>query len=263
MAVRGVPGLLRRTSRILSHPRNCNERWNRTTLLVDGFDLNDEPSSTCSVAVPGASLNGADVTRSRMSGEVDQGTPRGAPPGLAKTIHAQCFSRPLIRNCIGLAAFLGMPDEGACFYSEDVNTMNDPRSFHRFRGTAARRGGTDGLSQIGVDFQAREYDRQEDGAAERVRVFVETTFESRHRGERSFSDRDAHCDGHRSAGPTSIVCEAAPSEAVTIGIVAAAVEVIASIGKPCRAVFGIALGGRSRRGSSVTSQGRKGERGTA
>ena len=89
-----------------------NERWNRNVLVMG--DLNDEPNDRSVVQELRAS-SGLD----RIEQPLKKAGSRGSELPLAKKY---LKLQPTLFNCMG--RFLGMPDEGTCFYGKGVNTMN-------------------------------------------------------------------------------------------------------------------------------------------
>ena len=89
-----------------------NWRWNRNILVMG--DLNDEPGDRSVVQELRAS-SGCDKIEEPVK-EAREG--RSHLPLAKKYLELQ----PTLFNCMG--RFLGKPDEGTCFYSKGVNTMN-------------------------------------------------------------------------------------------------------------------------------------------
>lgn len=88
-----------------------NRRWNRNVLVMG--DLNDEP-------------NDRSISELRASSGYDkiEEPVKTARNGRCHLPLPKNYLRlqPTLFNCMG--RFLGMPDEGTCFFSKDVNTMS-------------------------------------------------------------------------------------------------------------------------------------------
>ena len=89
-----------------------NERWNRNVLLMG--DLNDYPYDR-SVLTELAAAGGFDRIDRLL--KKPRGNDREIPP-----IASYLRTQPILFNCMW--KFLGVPDSGTYFWSEDVNTMN-------------------------------------------------------------------------------------------------------------------------------------------
>ena len=89
-----------------------NRRWNRNILVIG--DLNDEPNDRSVVEELRAST-GYDKIEEPIKKAREGRNHLPLPKYYLKL-------QPTLFNCMG--RFLGMPDEGTCFYSKGVNTMN-------------------------------------------------------------------------------------------------------------------------------------------